>query len=84
MRALLNLNVWIALFDDAHQFSDRANLFVGKKDVKIATCPPVETDVVRVLSSPHCSSRGSPAIQQVRDRLREACNKLDHVFWPTM
>ena len=53
MRALLNVNVWIALFDDAHQFSDRANLF-----------------------------HGAPAIQQVRERLREACSELDHAFWP--
>ena len=49
MRALLDVNVWIALFDEAHQFSDRANLFIAKKGVKIATCPLVENGVVRVL-----------------------------------
>ena len=42
MRALLDVNVWITLFDDAHQCSDRANLFTAKKGVKIATCPLVE------------------------------------------
>ena len=82
MRALLDVNIWIALFDDAHQFSDRANLFIAKKGVKIATCPLVENGVVRVLSSPHHSRRGSPAIQQLRERLREACSELDHNFWP--
>lgn len=82
MRALLDVNVWIALFDDAHQFSDRANLFIAKKGVKVATCPLVENGVVRVMSSPHYSRRGAPAIQQVRERLREACSELDHAFWP--
>ena len=82
MRALLDVSVWIALFDDAHQFSDRANLFIAKKGVKIATCPLVETGVVRVMRSPHDSRRRAPAIQQVRERLREACSELDHAFWP--
>ena len=38
MRALLDVNVWIALFDDAHQFSDRANLFIAKKSGQVAIC----------------------------------------------
>ena len=42
MPALLDVKVWITLFDDGHQFSDRANLFIAKKGVKIATCPLVE------------------------------------------
>ena len=82
MRALLDINVWIALFDDAHQFSDRANLFIAKQGVKIATCPLVENGVIRVMSSPHYSRRGAPTIQQVRERLHQACSELDHVFWP--
>ena len=84
MRALLDINVWIALFDDAHQFSDRANLFIAKQGVKIATCPLVENGVIRVMSSPHYSRRGAPTIQQVRERLHQACSELDHVFCLTM
>ena len=53
MRALLDVNVWIALFDDAHRFSERANAFIAKPGVQVATCPLVENGVVRVLSSPH-------------------------------
>lgn len=82
MRALLDVNVWIALFDDAHQFSERANAFIAKRGVRVATCPLVENGVVRVLSSPHYSRRGILAIAQVRERLREACSVLDHDFWP--
>lgn len=82
MRALLDVNVWVALFDDAHQFSGRANLYIEQRGLKIATCPLVENGVVRVMSSPHYSRRGAPAIQQVREQLKEACSALDHAFWP--
>jgi len=82
MRALLDVNVWVALFDDAHQFSDRANAFIETPGLKIATCPLVENGVIRVLGSPSCSRVATLPIQQVRDRLRLACETLDHVFWP--
>ena len=70
MRALLDVNVWIALFDDAHQFSEPANAFIAKRGVQIASCPLVENGVVRVLSSPHYSRHGALGIAQVRQRLR--------------
>ena len=82
MRALLDVNVWIALFDDAHQFSERANAFVGAAGARIASCPLVENGVIRVLSSPHYSRRGTLPIQSVRDQLRKAFNTLDCEFWP--
>lgn len=81
MRALLDVNVWVALFDDAHQFSDRANAFIEARDTKIATCPLVENGVIRVMSLPSYSQRGGLPIQVVRERLREACAALDHEFW---
>ena len=82
MRALLDVNVWVALFDDAHQFSQRANAFIEARGTKIATCPLVENGVIRVLSLPSYGRRGGLPIQVVRDRLREACAALDHEFWP--
>jgi predicted nucleic acid-binding protein len=82
VRALLDVNVWIALFDDAHQFSERANRFIEPRGVQIATCPLVENGVIRVMSSPSYSRRGVPSMQQVRGKLREACSLLDHAFWP--
>ena len=82
MRALLDVNIWIALFDDAHQFSEQANRFIEAPDVQIATCPLVENGVVRVMSLPSYSRRGAPPMQQVRERLRQACATLDHEFWP--
>lgn len=82
MRALLDVNVWIALFDDAHQFSERANEFIESRSVKIATCPLVENGVIRVMSLPGYGRRGGLPMISVRERLREACTALDHAFWP--
>jgi uncharacterized protein len=82
MRALLDVNVWVALFDDAHQFSARANAFIAQPGVKIATCPLVENGVIRVLSLPSYGRKGGLSIQRVREQLRRACTELNHAFWP--
>ncbi|MDQ6685055.1 MAG: PIN domain-containing protein [Pseudomonadota bacterium] len=81
-RALLDANVWVALFDDAHQFSARANEFIEARGAKIATCPLTENGVLRVMSLPSYGRRGGVGMQQVRERLRLACSTLDHEFWP--
>ena len=82
MRALLDVNVWVALFDDAHQFAERANAFIVPRGVKIATCPLVENGVIRVMSLASYGRGGGLPMQLVRQRLRDACNALDHEFWP--
>jgi uncharacterized protein len=82
MRALLDVNVWIALFDDAHQFSARANAFIDARRAQIASCPLVENGVIRVMSLPSYGRGGGLPMQAVRERLRHACASLDHEFWP--
>lgn len=82
MRSLLDVNVWIALFDDAHQFSARANAFIETRGVRVATCPLVENGVIRVLSLPSYGRSGGLPMQVIRQRLSEACTELDHEFWP--
>ena len=82
MRALLDVNVWVALFDDAHQFSERANAFIDRRGTKIASCPLTENGVIRVMSLPSYGRRGGLPIHQVRQRLQQACQALDHEFWP--
>lgn len=81
MRALLDVSVWVLLFDDAHQFSARANAFIDTPGLQVATCPLVENGVIRVMSLPSYGRRGGLTIQQVRNRLAEACSQLDHAFW---
>lgn len=82
MRSLLDVNVWIALFDDAHQFSVRANAFIAEPETRVATCPLVENGVIRVMNLPSYGRHGGLPLQRVRARLREACAALDHAFWP--
>jgi len=82
MRLLLDVNIWIALFDDAHVFSAQANAVIAKARVKIATCPLVENGVIRILNHPAYGKRGALGLQRVRDQLRRVCEELDHEFWP--
>ncbi|MBC7941990.1 MAG: PIN domain-containing protein [Chitinophagaceae bacterium] len=82
MRLLLDINVWVALFDDAHVFSAQANALLERPRVKIATCPLVENGVVRVLNLPTYCRTGALGLQRVRDQLHHACGQLDHAFWP--
>lgn len=81
-RMLLDVNVWVALFDDAHVASVQANALIDLPGVTIATCPLVENGVIRVLNLPGYGRRGALGLQRVRAQLVHACKTLDHKFWP--
>jgi toxin-antitoxin system PIN domain toxin len=81
-RALLDVNVWIALLDDAHQFCEEANAFIESPEARIATCPLVENGVIRIMAMPSYGRGGGLPMHQVRQRLQHACATLDHAFWP--
>ncbi len=81
-RCMLDVNVWVALFDDAHVASVRANAFIDTPGVRISTCPLVENGVIRVLNLPSYGRRGALGLQTVRNQLITACAALDHEFWP--
>ena len=81
MRSLLDMNVWIALFDDAHQFSEQANAFINTPGVSIATCPMIENGVMRIMSMPAYGRSGGLPIGMVRQQLKMACSAIDHAFW---
>ena len=81
-RLLLDVNVWVALFDDAHVASAQANALIDTPGVAIATCPLVENGVIRVLNIPSYGRRGALGLQRVRAQLVHACQSLDHEFWP--
>lgn len=82
MRALLDVNVWIALLDDAHVFSERANAWLDDEVAAIATCPIVENGVIRIMSSPAYSREIRLSPSDVAAQLRKACAQMDHRFWP--
>lgn len=82
MRYLLDVNVWVALFDDAHVHNRLALAFMRKPKIKIATCPIIENGVIRVMNMPTYSKFGAVGFEAVRNKLRDVCHSLDHEFWP--
>lgn len=82
MRHLLDVNVWVALLDEAHVFHAQALAFIERRKLKIATCPIVENGVVRVLNLPGYSRLGPVGFEVVAKKLDEICDGLDHAFWP--
>ncbi len=81
-RCLLDVNVWVALFDDAHVGARRANDFIEMPGRQIATCPLTENGTIRVLNLPSYGKRGALGIARVRAQLQRACRELPHEFWP--
>lgn len=81
-RVLLDLNVLIALLDDAHVFSRRANAWLEEVPRRIATCPIVENGVIRIMSAPAYSAQHRATPEQIADGLRALTEALDHEFWP--
>jgi toxin-antitoxin system PIN domain toxin len=82
VRTLLDVNVLIALLDDAHVFSRRANQWLKAAPRRIATCPIVENGVVRIMSSPAYSMTHRATPGQVADGLKALTQAVDHEFWP--
>jgi toxin-antitoxin system PIN domain toxin len=81
-RTLLDVNVLIALLDDAHVFSQRANEWIDAAPRRIATCPIVENGVIRIMSAPSYSATHRATPEQVAEGLRSLAEGLDHEFWP--
>lgn len=80
-RTLLDVNVLIALLDDAHVFSRRANEWLDAAPRRIATCPIVENGVIRIMSAPAYSATHRASPEQVADGLKALAEGLDHAFW---
>ena len=81
-RLLLDVNVWIALLDDAHVHNADALALFQKPGLTIATCPLIENGVLRVLNLPGYSQHGPAGFEAVRDKMALACEDVDHAFWP--
>jgi toxin-antitoxin system PIN domain toxin len=82
MRALLDVNVLIALFDQDHVFHERAHGWLENQSSKgIATCPLTENGVVRILSNQKYSPSLRLSPSDVIGRLNRFCEAQDHAFW---
>lgn len=81
MRHLLDVNVWVALLDEAHVFHRQVLDFFETERLQIATCPLVENGVIRVLNVPGYGRIGPVGFEAVAAKLRDICAELDHEFW---
>ena len=81
MRALLDVNVLIALLDADHAFHGAAwNWFEPNAKDGWASCPITQNGCIRIMAHP-----GYPnalPVQAVAERLREATSSDLHEFWP--
>jgi toxin-antitoxin system PIN domain toxin len=80
MRALLDVNAVIALFDRNHPFNRAIRLWWGEWRGGWASCPLTENGFARVISQPGYSSP-VPMVQAL-DVLRIGVSQSDHKFWP--
>ena len=81
MRALLDINVIIALLDRGHLMHRAARQWMEQElEHGWATCPISQNGVVRIMAQPAYPNHRPAA--QVAERLSEACNHASHQFWP--
>ncbi|OZM79183.1 TA system VapC family ribonuclease toxin [Pseudonocardia sp. MH-G8] len=81
MRALLDINVLLALLDSDHVDHRRARAWLDEEiDSGWASCAITQNGFVRIVSQPRYPSPVPPA-QAVR-LLQRACATPHHEFWP--
>lgn len=81
MRALLDINVLIALLDGGHGFHGRAlEWFLAHAEAGWASCPLTQNGCLRILSQPRYA-RPLPLLA-VAERLRTFTAGPAHQFWP--
>jgi uncharacterized protein len=80
-RALLDVNVLIALLDGAHIHHQLAWAWWSQQQARgWSSCPLTQNGCIRVMSQP--SYPGALPAAEVAQRLAEACAHASHVFWP--
>lgn len=81
MRALLDVNVLIALFDPDHISHEAAMAWFARHAKEgWASCPLTQNGCVRIMSSP--SYPNTQPVQALVKRLAGACAERIHEFWP--
>lgn len=80
MRALLDINVLIALLDQDHSMHGQARRwFATKADNGWASCPITQNGCVRIMSHP--SYPNPLKVGAIMERLGEAIATAHHQFW---
>jgi uncharacterized protein len=83
MRALLDVNVVIALLDPDHAIHERAHeWWAVQAKFGWASCPITENGVVRIMSNPSYSKKTRFTPDGLISRLQTFTRLTDHEFWP--
>ena len=83
VRALLDINVLIALLDPDHVFHDRAHgWWKGHAKNGWASCPLTENGVVRIMSNPAYSKATRFRPGELIEHLDLFASRSNHEFWP--
>jgi toxin-antitoxin system PIN domain toxin len=81
VRALLDVNVLIALLDSDHASHDSAMSWFSKHAREgWASCPITQNGCIRIMSNPDYPN--PLPVQAVIQHLAEACRQDIHEFWP--
>ena len=81
MRALLDVNVLIALLDDAHVHHRLAKDWLGEHiDHGWASCPLTQLGCIRIIANARYANVQPAA--QVAQRVAKATHTAHHEFWP--
>jgi len=81
MRALLDINVLIALFDPIHQHHEEALAWLRRNiGSGWASCPITQNGFVRIITQPRYPR--PIAVAEAVERLQEAAGTSHHAFWP--
>lgn len=81
MKALLDVNMLLALLDADHVDHGRARAFLNEEVGQgWASCPITQNGFVRVITQPRYPSPVSSSL--AIERLRRACATVHHSFWP--
>jgi uncharacterized protein len=81
-RLLLDVNIWIALLDEAHVHNATVRHFFTQSKLRIATCAFTENGALRILNLPNYAQRTPPRFAAVRDAIERVCKDFDHEYWP--
>jgi toxin-antitoxin system PIN domain toxin len=85
VRALLDVNVLIALIDDFHPHHSTAQNWATSHQAGFATCPIVQNGVLRIMANPIYNSQdGVDAFTypSLFDVLKCSLQRVNHEFWP--
>jgi toxin-antitoxin system PIN domain toxin len=83
MRALLDVNVLIALLDASHTFHRRAHdWWADHVGEGWASCPLAENGVIRIMANPGYSPSRRFTVEELVAALLRFVAASDHEFWP--